>query len=94
MNPLDSLRTKIDMIKQKRDQLRQEVEMERNTFGQIENELARIESDRYNKIMEIKAKTDKKAQIQQLIMQSEQALAKMTQSATQLQRAMDEALHQ
>mmetsp|Transcript_22928 Transcript_22928/g.25440 ORF Transcript_22928/g.25440 Transcript_22928/m.25440 type:complete len:95 (-) Transcript_22928:4-288(-) len=94
MNPLDSLRTKIDLIKQKRDQLRQEADMERATLGQIETDLARMESDRAAKIMEVRAKTDRKAQIQQLIVQSEQALGKMQASASQLTRAMDDALGQ
>ena len=91
---MESLRTKIDMIKQKRDQLRQDAEFERNTLGQIETDLSRMESDRAAKIMEIKAKSDRKAQIQQLIMQSEQALGKMQQSASQLTVAMDNALGQ
>ena len=91
---MDSLRGKIDMIKQKRDQLRQEAEGERQQLAQIETDLSRMESDRQAKLLEIRAKTDRKATIQQLILQSEQALGKMQQSATQLQRAMDEALGQ
>lgn len=91
---MESLRDKIERIKQKRDQLKQEAEMERGNLGQIESELARMESDRHNKLMEIKSKTERKQQIQMLISQSEQALGKMQQSATQLQRAMDEALNQ
>jgi chromosome segregation ATPase len=94
MNPLESLRQKIDMLKQKRDQLRQEAEMERSDLGQIDTDLARMEADRHAKLMEIRAKSDKKQNIQLLIGQSEQALHKMQQSATQLQRAMDEALGQ
>ena len=93
MNPMESLRAKIELIKQKRDQLRQEAELERTSLGQIETELSRMESERQAKLMEIRTKSDKKQQIQHLIMQSEQALNKMQQSATQLQRAMDEALN-
>eukprot|EP00345_Euplotes_harpa_P008452 CAMPEP_0168342592 /NCGR_PEP_ID=MMETSP0213-20121227/15495_1 /TAXON_ID=151035 /ORGANISM="Euplotes harpa, Strain FSP1.4" /LENGTH=94 /DNA_ID=CAMNT_0008349537 /DNA_START=16 /DNA_END=300 /DNA_ORIENTATION=+ len=94
MNPLETLRTKIDLLKQKRDQLRQEAEFEKTSLGQIENEISRMESERYVKLNEIKMKTDKKQQIQHLIMQSEQALSKMQQCATQLFRTMDEALNQ
>ena len=91
---MESLRNKIEMLKQKRDQLKQEAEMERSSLGQVETELARMESDRQAKLNEIKTKADRKQQIQMLISQSEQALGKMQQSATQLQRAMDEALNQ
>ena len=94
MNPLETLRAKIDLIKQKRDQLRHEAELEKSTLGQIETEIIRMESERHAKLMEIKAKSEKKQQIQHLIMQSEQALGKMQQCATQLQRTMDEALNQ
>lgn len=93
MNPLESLRTKIELLKQKRDQLRQEAEAERVALGQMDMDLSRMESDRQAKLLEMRTKGDKKTQIQSLITQSESALGKMTASATQLQRAMDEALN-
>ncbi|CAI2386146.1 unnamed protein product [Moneuplotes crassus] len=94
MNSLESLRAKIDMIKQKCDQAKREADMEKEALHQIESDLGRMEADKAAKIHEVKCKSDRKAQIQQIIMQSEQALGKMQQSATQLTRAMDDALGQ
>ena len=91
---MTTLNTKINQMKMLSNQIEGELVQDRNTLGQIENQIAMTQGERNRVKMSLDSKIYAIQNLEALVLQAENAYNKMMQSINTLEISLDQALNE